>query len=224
MSKGFSKIYKAQLTPKGVFKFPKLNTPDSYNNDLKYKATLLVEPDAAEVPEFIAKLERIRDEEIERIKRELTDAGKAGLAKKVGPRDVYKLDLDKSGEETGLLAFDVSMKAEVKRKSDDKIIKLRPKFFDAKGRDISNPPEIWGGTVGRFGVDIFGSKRPADGAIGTTLRLDAVFLIDLKSGGGRDASAYGFQGDEGGYEYDGDGASSAGYDGGTDDDVDNDDF
>lgn len=220
----FSKIYKAQLTPKGAFKFPKLNTPDTYNGDSKFKTGLLVDPDGEGVAEFIAFLEKVRDEEVERIKKELTDAGKAGLAKKVNVRDVYKMDTDKEGEETGQLLFDAYMKSEVKSKKTGELIQLRPKFFDAKGNPIKrNVPNIWGGTIGRLGVDVFGSKRPGDGLIGTTLRLDAVFIIDLKTGGGRDASAYGYAGEEDGYTASED--SDSGYDSyGGDSADDNDDF
>lgn len=217
----FPKTYKAQLTPKGTFKFPKLNTPDTYKGDTKFKNTLLVSPDDPEVQKWITKLEGIRDEEVERIKKELIDAGKPGLAKKVSTRDVFHMDTDKEGEETGLLAFHAHMKAEVKSKKTGKLVQLRPKFFDAAGRKIKKVPEIWGGTVGRMGVDIRGSKRPADGAIGVTLYLDAVFIVDLHGPSGRDASAYGYQGEEGGYSYEEDEDSSDhGY--AQDDDVDTD--
>ena len=226
----YSKTYKAQLTPKGSFKFPKLNTPDTYKGDTKYKNTLLVEPDAPEVQAWIEKLTRIRDEEVERVKQELIDGGKPGLAKKVTTREVYHMDTDKEGEETGLLAFHAAMKAEVKDKKTGQLKQLRPKFFDAKGKLIKKVPDIWGGTIGRMGVDIRGSKRPADGAIGVTLYLDAVFILDLKSGGGRDASSYGFQGEDDGYSYaededdNGYGYGSSDADSGDDEAEENDDF
>lgn len=213
---GFPKKYKAQLTPKGTFKFPKLNTPDTYKGDTKFKVGLLADPDDAEVQAWIEKLTRIRDEEVERTKKELIDAGKPGLAKKVTVRDVFHMDTDKEGEETGLIVFHASMKAEVKDKKTGELKQLRPKFFDAAGKPIKKVPEIWGGTVGRLGVDVMGSKRPADGAIGVTLYLDAVFLIDLKTGGGRDASSYGYTGEEGGYSADDDDGDS-GYDYGGED-------
>jgi len=202
------------VTPKGRFKFPKLNEPDNYKNELRFKSGLIVAPDDPGVPEFIERLEEIRDAEIEKVKKELTEAGKSGLAKKVKPREVYHLDTDKEGNETGDLLFNVKMKHEVKSKKTGKIIKLWPAFFDARGNPMNKVPPIWGGTVGRFGVVPRASKRPADGAYGVTLYLDAVFVIDLKTGGQRDASYYGFTPEEDGYQYEG----------GPDDDEDDDDF
>jgi hypothetical protein len=202
------------LTPKGRFRFPALNKPDEYKGELKYKSDLVVGPDDPGVREFIERLEAIRDAEVEKVKQELIDAGKPGLAKKVTTRDVFAMETDKAGEETGNILFHTKMKAEVKDKKTGQLKQLKPSLFDAKGRPITNPPEIWGGTVGRFGVVPRGSKRPADGAIGVTLYLDAVFIIDLKTGGSRDASYYGFTPEEDGYEYSGSGGG----------DEDNDDF
>lgn len=193
------KKYKAQLTPKGVFKFPALTSPDTYKGDTKYKCTLLVDPDDAGVPEFVAKLEKIRDEEIARTKAELKEAGKEKLAQKVQPRPVFYEDEDKEGEPTGKIGFFAKMNAEYKDHRTGNTKQLSPKFFDAKGSKIKRVPEIWGGTVGRLGVDIIGSKRPSDGAIGVTLYLDAVFIIDLNGPGGRDANAYGYTPEENGY-------------------------
>lgn len=191
------------VTPKGRFKFPKLNEPDNYKNELRFASGLIVAPDDPGVPEFIEKLEGIRDAEIEKIKKELTEAGKSGLAKKVKPREVYHLDTDKEGNETGDLLFKVKMRHEVKSKKTGKIIKLRPLFFDARGNQMSKVPPIWGGTVGRFGVLPLPYQHPSDGTVGVALRLDAVFIIDLMTRGQRDASYYGFTPEEGGYQYDG---------------------
>lgn len=223
MSEPRAKKLKAQLTPKGIFKFPALHKPDTYKGDTRYKTDLLLDPNDDEVQAFISKLERIRDEHVEKVKKYLTDEGKPGLAKKVKVREVVKDDLDKEGNETGLVYISAAMKAEYKDKQTGQLKPLRPKFFDARGQKIKRAPEIWGGTVGRLGVDLMPTLRAADGAWGVGFFLDAVFIIDLKGPGGRDASSYGFKPEDDGYSYGGeddDGDTGSEYDAGDDEDDD----
>ncbi|TAE79892.1 MAG: hypothetical protein EAY76_06980 [Alphaproteobacteria bacterium] len=204
MSEPQTKKIKAQLTPKGVFKFPALTKPDTYKGATKYKTGLVLDPNNEEVAAFIQRLERIRDEHVEKVKKYLTDEGKPGLAKKVATREVFRNEEDKEGNDTGMIVLNAAMKSEyVDRKTGD-VIPLFPKFFDAKGQKIKKAPEIWGGTVGRLGVDIMPTCREADKAWGVGLFLDAVFIVDLRGPAGRGASDYGYTGDEGGYSYDGD--------------------
>lgn len=198
MSEPRAKKLKAQLTPKGTLKFPALNTPDVYKGDSKYKTGLVMDPSDPDVQTFITKLEKIRDEHMEVYKQWLIDQGKPGLAKKVFDRPVVKNEEDKAGEDTGMVYIDVAMKSEYKDRKTGEMKQLRPKFFDASGKPIKNPPEIWGGTVARLGVDLMATKRP-DGAWGTGFFLDAVFIIDLKGPGAKTADAYGFTAEEGGY-------------------------
>lgn len=190
---------KAQLTPKGILKFPALNKPDTYKNATKYKTGLLLDPNDPDVQAFIAKLEKIRDDHVARIQKWLTDEGKPGLAKKVAVREVVKDELDKEGNETGMVVLNAAMKAEYVDRQTGQTKALRPKFFDAKGQQIKNPPEIWGGTTARLGVDLMATCREADKAWGVGFFLDAVFILDLKGPGAKDASAYGFTPEDGGY-------------------------
>lgn len=224
MSEPQTKKLKAQLTPKGILKFPALNTPDTYKGDTKYKTGLLLDPSDADVQAFITKLEGIRDAHVEKVKKWLTDEGKPGLAKKVAVREVVKEDLDKEGNETGLLRIDAAMKAEYVDKKTKQVKQLSPKFFDARGQKIKRAPEIWGGTVARLGLDLMPTKRAADGAWGVGFFLDAVFIIDLKGPSGKDASSYGFKPEDDGYAYGEDDADetygSGGYDSDGADDTD----
>ena len=75
----------------------------------------------------------------------------------------------------------------------------QPALFDAKGRPLSKNTQIWGGTVGKVSFEVSPYWIPAQGAAGVSLRLQAVQIIDLVSGGQRNANAYGF-GEEEGYE------------------------
>ena len=177
---------------------------------------------------FITKLEGIRDAHIEKVKKWLIDEGKPGLAKKVAARDVVKEDLDKEGNETGLVRIDAAMKAEYIDKKTKEVKKLSPKFFDAAGQKIARAPEIWGGTTARLGLDLMATKRAADGAWGVGFFLDAVFIIDLKGPSGKGASDYGFKAEEGGYTHgvEDDTYGSGDYDSGgsTDEDDGDEDF
>jgi len=210
---------KPLLTPKGVFVFPKLITPDTYKGKTTFNSKLRVHPNDPGVQQFIEKLEVVRDEGVEAEKAKLIAAGKGGAAKKVITRPVFKVEEDpKTGEETGFILFEVKMKTQFEDKKTGKIKKLRPTFFDSQGNSIDAPEDIWGGTVGRFGVKPAPTMREADSAMGTTLYLDAVFIIDLKAGGGRSASYYGFEAEEGGYVGGKAPASSRGYNSDDDDD------
>lgn len=191
---------KAQLTPKGVLKFPALHKPDTYKGDTKYKTGLLLDPSEPEVQAFIKKLEGIRDEHIVKVQQWLEAEGKPGLAKKVKSREVVKDDLDKEGNETGYVVINAAMKAEYRDRSTGEMKKLSPKFFDSKGKKIDRAPEIWGGTVARLGLDLMPTLRAADGAWGVGFFLDAVFVIDLKGPSARGSSAYGYTPEEGGYD------------------------
>lgn len=105
----------------------------------------------------------------------------------------------------------------------------RPGLFDAKGRVLVQPiefkmlddgerkesfgkkagPAIWGGSVIKVSFEVPlgpedapGYFVPATGACGISLRMLAVQVIELVSGGARNAAGYGF-GEEEGYAYDG---------------------
>lgn len=206
MSEPQTKKIKAQLTPKGIFKFPKLTTPDSFMGATKYKTGLVLDPNDGEVAAFIKRLEAIRDEHVEKVKKWLVAEGKPGLADKVAIRSVFRAEEDSEGNDTGNIILNAAMKAEYVDRRTGETVKLYPKFFDAKGKRIDKAPEIWGGTVGRLGVDIMPTIRSADKAWGVGLFLDAVFIVDLRGPSSKGASAYGYQGDEGGYTHEADAA------------------
>lgn len=102
----------------------------------------------------------------------------------------------------------------------------RPGLFDAKGKELVKPvefkileenqrketfakragPAIWGGSVIKVSFEVPLSPEetpgyfvPATGACGISLRMLAVQVIELVSGGARNAAGYGF-GEEEGYE------------------------
>ena len=73
-------------------------------------------------------------------------------------------------------------------------------IFDAAGEVIQKVPEIWGGTVAKVAFTASSYFIQGTGAAGLKLNLDAVQIIELRQGGARSASDYGF-GTEDGYTH-----------------------
>jgi hypothetical protein len=61
-------------------------------------------------------------------------------------------------------------------------------------RVLTKPPQIWGGTLGciSFEVEEGGYFIPGTGLAGLSLKLAGVQILELVSGGGRDAKSLGF--------------------------------
>ncbi|WEM05508.1 ssDNA binding protein and ssDNA annealing protein [Ralstonia phage BOESR1] len=194
-------------SPRGVFVYPKLNEPDYGNEkfpkpDGEYSVNLRMTREAAE--QWInAKLKTHLDEAYAEAEAEFAKLP-VGTRKKLGSvtqNDLFKIEYDKeTEEETGFVTFKFAMKAGGKTKA-GKEWSRKPVIFDAKGKKMVKTPDIWGGTEGKVSFEARPYFIPGTGAAGLKLALNAVQVIDLKSGGGRDAEGYGF-GEEDGYEYD----------------------
>ncbi|WP_448955700.1 hypothetical protein [Labrys neptuniae] len=129
-------------------------------------------------------------------------------------------------EPTGEIEFKFAMAASgvvKKGPREGKVWTARPDLFDAKGLPIKgtpvlNPdgshqkdkagkpifkmPAIWGGSTARVSFELSPYFIPGTGAAGLKLKLIAAQIIEMKSGGSRSASDYGF-GEEEGYSYEG---------------------
>lgn len=205
---------------KGAFKFPKLSEPDFGTDeypkpDGEFSLKLVGQADAADVKKMIAELAPLHAAAVEKGKKlfkELPIATRKKLGElKVNPlfTEVY----DKETEEpTGEIEFKFAMKHSGEYKKGPKAGKRwtrKPDIFDAKGNKMNPAPQIWGGTIGRVAFEI-GTDQDGDpgyfikgtGAAGLKLGLNAARILDLVSGGSREASDYGFDDEEDGYEYD----------------------
>lgn len=186
------------ITPKGVAVFPRLNEPDTkYVAEGVYTVRLRVDPEAPGVQDFIGKLEELRDEVYEQKAEELRERGKPGLIKKLTKREVYLVEEDDEGNETGFITFSSRMKASGTSKKTGKPWTRKPDYFDAQKNTLKDPPSIWGGSELRLAVEPFGYFHEKDKEAGVSLRLDAVQIIKLVTGGSRDADAYGFGEEDG---------------------------
>lgn len=198
------KIYKG-TTPKGIFKFPKLTSPDYGSNDYpdpdgSYKVTLVMPQ--AQAQKFIDQLQPEFDKAME-LGQEAFNKLPVANRKKLGEvkaQDFYAEVYDKDTEEpTGEIEFRFKSKASGKRK-DGKEWSRTMAIFDAKGTPAKNIKEIWGGTEGKVSFTASPYFVAATGTVGLSLRLEAVQILKLVAGGSRDAAGYGFGKEEGDFD------------------------
>ncbi len=206
---------------KGAFRFPKLTedqidygTDDYPRPDGEYSVQLIGDPSSTEVKAFLAKLEPLHKQAVAEAKEKFKDLKpetKAKLLKKnkdgkgIQVNDLYSEEFDRDTEQpTGNIVFKFGMLAGGTIKKGLKAGKKwsrKPALFDATGKPIKNPPEIWSGTVGRISFEPRTYFVEGTGAVGVKLSLEAARIIELVSKGERSASAYGFEGEEEGYSH-----------------------
>lgn len=193
-------------TPRGVFRYPALDKPDYGNKAFpkpngSYKVQLILSP--ADAEPLIAKLQPIHEKAIADGKVEFSKL-KVEARKKLKElqvNDLYSPEFDKdTEEETGNVIFKFEMAASgVNAKKEP--WSRKPAIFTASGKPMVKVPPIWGGTEGKISFEAAPYFIPGTGAAGVKLRLNAVQILELVSGGQRDAGAYGF-GSEDGFEPD----------------------
>ena len=199
------------VSPSGVFRYPKLTEPDYGTDDFpkpdgEYSTRLILSE--AEAQPLLHKLQPLLDvavSEAEEAFKKLPVASRKKLGK-VSVNDLCQIEYDQDTEEaTGNVIFKFAMKASGKTKA-GKEWSRKPVLFDAKGHKMPKPPAIWGGTEGKVAFEVRPYFISGTGAAGLKLSLNAAQIINLVTGGGRDAEGYGF-GEEDGFE-----ASEAGDD------------
>jgi hypothetical protein len=201
------------MTEPGTLVFPKLNAPDTkFKADGEYQCKVRLGADeSAKLIEQVEKaLKKFWPEAKAELEQKVADAkdgpskakAKKALAEMKEADKPYRPAYDDEGNETDEFEFNFKMPASYlkdKGKATEKRMPMRPDIFDAAGKLLKTPPEIWGGTT----ACVAGELRPFNMPIGVgiSLRLKAVQIIELRQGGGdRSASGYGFGAREGGYE------------------------
>jgi len=174
---------KLKVSPAGVAVYPHLQAPDEFKGARKYKVSLRLKAGEPETEEFIEQLEALRDEyaESDSFKKEFP----AAKRNKMEPHPVYKEELDDEGNETGYLLFNADCQAEIEDKRTGRVIDLKPTLVDAKKKPIPSNVDIWGGSIVKVAFQPvtwgqFGQIK----AYGCKMRLKAVQVIELVSGGG----------------------------------------
>lgn len=198
MAKETKKKNPSFTTPRGTFKYPKLNEPDTkFKEAGEYGVKLILSAEAGQA--LIDKLTPLYDEAVEAGEAEYAELPVATRKKTPFKTNdfytpVYNEDTE---EETGEIEFTFKMAASGVNKKTGKTWERKPAIFDAKGKPMVNPPAIWGGTEGKVNFEVMPYFTATAGA-GISLRLNAVQILELVSGGmSRSASAYGFGEEEG---------------------------
>lgn len=191
------------VTDVGVAIYPYLTAPDTkFNADGEYKVKLRLNPDSMirdvqgrEIADVQTFLDDMMLKALEKAKAE-----NKGRIKEGDPP--YIID-----DETGDLLVNFKLKAVVRTK-EGSTFSQKPALFDAKGKPIT-PESIWGGSKIKVSFEVVPYYTKIAGA-GVTLRLRAVQVLELVTGGsGGSAESFGF-GEEEGYEAD-DEAADAGF-------------
>lgn len=185
MSKKFQKF----LTPLGTAKFPALVVPDTkFNADGVYKTGLLMTAEDAE--ELSAKIIEVRDAFRKETMRD-ADKKRQAVLKKYSDREPTTEDIDEDGEETGLVCFNLTMKATVTKK-DKTTFTQQPKIFDTENKDMRyDGLRIWGGSTLKAAGELVPYCMDSSKEFGVSLRLKAVQVHSLNEGGDS-AEGYGF--------------------------------
>lgn len=175
---------KLLVTPKGVAVYPHLQKPDDYEGKRKYKITLRLPADDPKTEQLIEKLESLRDdywENGEEPKRKFNVKQRAQL--KAHP--VYRTEEDDDGNPTGFILVSADCNAEFTDRDTGRSVSLKPQLLDAKKKPIPDDVAIWGGSTVRVAFQPYTwAQGGTIKAYGVKMRLKAVQVIDLVSGGG----------------------------------------
>lgn len=187
-----TRTYETFVTPAGEAVFPWVTKADTQHDAAGiYHVDLSVPFEAAQ--DFIAKLERVRDEFVTTLP--------AAKQKSLIPRPVYIDELTRpdypedatdeeraaireawEGEPTGNVIFRCKMKAKFSN-AEGEVFEQSPIVVHADtGERVTEP--VYGGSIMKVKGQIVPYTNAASGMVGVTLRMKAVQVIELVSGGG----------------------------------------
>lgn len=205
------KEYTRITTSRGVFIYPRLTEPDTkfVKPDGEYHTKFALDADDPLVEQLDTLLEEYIDSELPNIEARANGLKGAKLkkvmktveqAQKRETNELYEVEYDDEGEETGRVLFKFKLKAVVK--TEKKTWEQKPRLFDASAEPIPdgtvNP---WTGTEGKVNIEVFPYFMEKDGVFGLSLRLVGAQILKLVQGSGKGASAsdMGFEQEEDGY-------------------------
>jgi hypothetical protein len=191
-----SKKIERMTTPIGVAKYPRLVVPNTkFNPDGEYQVTLIISVD--EAAELMSQLDQKAQEAYDEAVQDLKDKKKHADANKVIKNEPYSIAVDEEGNETGDVEFKFRMKAKITK--DDKVYTFAPKLYNKNAEEIKDKEGLFVGSGSTMRVNFSTSPYYVAGtrSAGVSLKLNAVQLIDIVSGG--DATSFGFS-DLGGNE------------------------
>lgn len=197
---------------KGVLKYPRVNEPDTkFKKEGEYSTKVIISGEVAEA--IKPQLEAVAKEALAEAKGKLEEKIASGKGEEKGKAKKKLAELkiaalpmkpvfNDDGDETGEFELHFKMNASYAKKTGE-IVKIAPKFFTSKGVELKgkDKPQVWGGTVARVSADLQPWFMESTNEAGCKLRLSAIQILELKSGGGKDAAGHGFEAEDG-YEPD----------------------
>lgn len=187
--------------PAGTARYPWLNTPDTqFNPDGHYKVGIIYSADDENIKKLMEDLKAKAEVYLKEKKDELEAKGgkNKALAKSLEVTVPFEPLYDEEGNETGEVVFNTKMKAQFKDQKTGNVKTIIPKIFNSQKEQLKNPPNIFGGSILKVNAGILPVFVPSAKVAGVSLRLNAVQIIELSTGGA-DADAYGFDEEPEGY-------------------------
>jgi len=171
--------YEVFTTPVGELVYPWLSRADTrYNPEGLFHTKLLLPFASGDTQELIARLElTLKDFVMEEL-----DAKKQKTYVQV---PVYQPEVDDDGNETTNVVFNAKLKAVVTPRDGEPFtqdVKLR---YAEDGGAVEEP--VYGGTMAKLKGQIVPYTNAAAMSVGVTMRLRAVQVHELQSGGGAGA-------------------------------------
>ena len=196
--------YPTITTPRGVLIYPHLTEADTkfVKPDGEYHTKFALQADSDEANALIETLEGILNDYIEANPDKLT----AAKLKKAARADLYEEEVDDEGEETGRIIFKFKLKAKVKTKT--KEWDQQPRLFDGNLTPVPEGVNPWTGSEGKISSEVFPYYMETSKTFGLSLRCNAVQLLKLVQGQGKDAKSFGFDSEDDSYTSD---AGAAGF-------------
>jgi len=175
-------------SPRGIAVYPRLNSPDTKFDDLgSYKSDLRIATDAAQP--FLEKLHKVF--------KSWTGKNHPRNPERDNKNALYYVERDEDDNETGFVVIKFRVKNKMTKKGE--LWDRRPAQFDAKGKPITNPKSVGGGTELIVSFEVYQWQSPTGGK-GISLQPEAVQILKLvEFNSQKDASAYGFAAQDDGY-------------------------
>jgi len=189
-------IKKERFTsPKGIFRYPRLGTPDTkFKPEGEYSNELVLQADSKEAQTILTKLKEAEAACLADVK---SKAKTPAEAKKWEIKNhPYRMLEDDDGNETGELAIKFTAKASGVSKKDGKKWERKVPVFDAVGTPLTDV-NVGGGSIGKISYTIIPYATSTSVGAGIKLALEAVQVVELKEFGTQNAKGFGFEEEEG---------------------------
>ena len=191
------------LSPRGIFKYPSLNTPD-YGNDTVpipngvFKTGIIVSLEDAQ--DLINKLMPVYEDALNEGRQKFKDLPIPARKKlgEVTANMFYETEYDKeTEEETGNVIFKAKTNYRRVNKKTKEVTFGKITLVDAKGKPFPKALVIYGGSEGRISFTTSPYFVTGTGMVGISLYLNAVQIIKHVGPGERTGASIGFDVEDG---------------------------